>query len=664
MHVMPDGSILEVDDAEIVWICGVMGLPANAFDPIGEDDSRRSAIRNFETIDFEACPGSGKTTLLVAKLAILANKWKTRRQGICVLSHTNAARSEIGTRLRTCSAGSALLQYPHFVGTIHSFVNEYLATPWIRSKNLPVKVIDTDLTLNKRWFKLPRPTRTYLERQNLSKYAMEYTRADFGGGSKGNLGELTETYKKMVSVGQITSNDGYFCYDEMFVWAHELLDSRPDVIPFLRSRFPYVFIDEAQDNSELQSGLLSRLFSEGEKPSIRQRFGDSNQAIYQYASQKGAQTDVFPGNNKCDLPRSYRFGQVIADLAKPLGITPQELVGAGPPDPIATTHARTPTLFLFDDATVTQVLPHYGQFLMEAFSSGELSRGKFFAVSGVHSAELKPPIPRTMEHYEPNYSSTTAKQDTMLDKFSQFLGRARCNMIGNENTHHLVNAVALATLRLAQLVDETFEAAKRHNSHRYIRELLAEHEGLASYEALVALVIERQGMFTEVEWNGVFGELAFTVTEAITGKSGRSTEAVAFMSWFASYGHENNQQLDHSVNLFSYPVDDPKVHIHLGSIHSVKGKTLTATLVLDSYFEGHHLNALKPWLLGQRSGGWTAQRTPKQEGPVLLGRLKLHYVAMTRPSHLLCMAMRKDSFTNEELATLQIRGWNVVDCVL
>jgi DNA helicase-2/ATP-dependent DNA helicase PcrA len=54
---------------------------------------------NLDTIDFEACPGSGKTTLLVAKLAVLALRWRHRNQGICVLSHTNAARNEIGVKL-------------------------------------------------------------------------------------------------------------------------------------------------------------------------------------------------------------------------------------------------------------------------------------------------------------------------------------------------------------------------------------------------------------------------------------------------------------------------------------------------------------------------------------------------------------------------------------
>jgi hypothetical protein len=106
------------------------------------------------------------------------------------------------------------------------------------------------------------------------------------------------------------------------------------------------------------------------------------------------------------------------------------------------------------------------------------------------------------------------------------------------------------------------------------------------------------------------------------------------------------------------------VHIRLGSIHSVKGETHTATLVLDTFFHAHHLNELKPWLLGARSGGLKvkAKGAPQLESARLLGRLKLHYVAMTRPSHLLCVAMRKDAFTDDELGVLKGRGWSVIDC--
>ena len=46
----------------------------------------------------------------------------------------------------------------------------------------------------------------------------------------------------------------------------------------------------------------------------------------------------------------------------------------------------------------------------------------------------------------------------------------------------------------------------------------------------------------------------------------------------------------------------------------------------------------------------------------MLGRLRLHYVAMTRPTHLLCLAMRKDAFIVGELDSLTGRGWTVIDC--
>ena len=71
--------------------------------------------------DVQAAPGSGKTTLLVAKLDLLARAWGSRRQGICVISHTNAAREEVERLLSDHPSGAALLAYPHFVGTVTAF---------------------------------------------------------------------------------------------------------------------------------------------------------------------------------------------------------------------------------------------------------------------------------------------------------------------------------------------------------------------------------------------------------------------------------------------------------------------------------------------------------------------------------------------------------------
>ena len=125
-------------DVDIEWICSLMKLR-------GLDEPRRRFLKSLETLDISACPGSGKTTLVVAKLAILANKWKSSTQGLCILSHTNVAREEIERRLGGTDVGQRLLRYPHFIDTIHSFVSKFLAKPWLLSAGYPLTAIDLSL---------------------------------------------------------------------------------------------------------------------------------------------------------------------------------------------------------------------------------------------------------------------------------------------------------------------------------------------------------------------------------------------------------------------------------------------------------------------------------------------------------------------------------------
>ena len=107
-------------------------------------------------------------------------------------------------------------------------------------------------------------------------------------------------------------------------------------------------------------------------------------------------------------------------------------------------------------------------------------------------------------------------------------------------------------------------------------------------------------------------------------------------------------------NIFYYPSTEPAVRIKVGSIHSVKGETHLATLVFDTHFNGSHLTRIKDWLTGARSG-LTANR------PQLRKSLRQHYVAVTRPSRLLCLAMRSDSFTDAEVEQVRARNWNIGD---
>jgi len=144
------------------------------------------------------------------------------------------------------------------------------------------------------------------------------------------------------------------------------------------------------------------------------------------------------------------------------------------------------------------------------------------------------------------------------------------------------------------------------------------------------------------------------ITESIAGAA-LSTESRDFLrvsdTERRGFGGVRRERGD---NVFLYPPKDPKVRIRVGSIHSVKGQTHTATLVLETFHRTHNLKALKGWLLGKRAGGGGCSN-------VTLGRLRQHYVAMTRPSHLLCLGMRRDSFLGREIRQLAGTGWRVAE---
>lgn len=648
-----------ISDAAIPQVCRILGLPETAFSGLDGQDPRLSILKSLATSDIEACPGSGKTTLLVAKLAILGGLWTETRCGLCVLSHTNVARREIERSLGNTAEGQRLLSYPHFIGTIHGFVNEFLAIPWLRSNGYPIEMIDDDVTLRRRWRKLHHNVRGGLENNRHDENILKMQDAEFGvgeirWGNGGKLGTNTPTYQALVAACHESAQEGYFCYNEMFVWAHDLIDRVPEVAAFLRRRFPLLFIDEVQDNSELQSKLLHRVFLEGDGAVLRQRYGDANQAIYQNVRQtEGAATDQFP-IAAAGIPNSFRFGQEIADFADPLALTPQGLQGkrqAGDGAEVDT--AGKHAIFLFDEASIARVLETYAAYLIELFSDQERRDGVFTAVGAVHRPNGDDNLPRHVGHYWPEYDHEISRADPQPQTFVQYVNAGRRLSERSGETHAAVEKIAEAVLRLGRIASPDFTAGTRKRKHRQVLRLLEDNpEAKAVYiEVVCTLAVERREL-SENEWNAQWRPAITRIAQDLAGAAADGEEETAFLAWGEAGSGAVSQQRGRCDNIFRHPSESPAVAVRTGSIHAVKGETHTATLVLETFYFEHHLRALKPWLLGDRSGGNGVSTRQKS-------RLKLHYVAMTRPARLLCLALREDALNAAELAKLTERGWRV-----
>ncbi|QLH37744.1 MAG: UvrD-helicase domain-containing protein [Defluviicoccus sp.] len=79
---------------------------------------------------------------------------------------------------------------------------------------------------------------------------------------------------------ETAAQDGYFCYDEMFVWANALLEDQEQLPAWLAHRFPLIILDEMQDTFERQASFLTAVFPRNSDKIVVQRVGDPNQEIF------------------------------------------------------------------------------------------------------------------------------------------------------------------------------------------------------------------------------------------------------------------------------------------------------------------------------------------------------------------------------------------------
>lgn len=664
-----------ITDDDIAWVVKVLGLPGDAFSPEKDEGARERILKSIgETLDVSACPGSGKTTLLVAKLAILARSWPYRRQGMCILSHTNVAKEEIEKRLGGTEVGRSLLSYPHYIGTIHGFINEFMALPWLRSKGFPIKVIDSEFAYSWRWNKLKPWIRENAEKAFVPKGVITATNSKLSIGQvpwgKGVLGEDKKSYKDMSdSCRESIQKFGIHTYDEMFMWANDLIDSSPSVKQHIRGRFPLVFLDEVQDNSEAQSSILHRAFIEGDGAVCRLRFGDSDQEIFDHAGEVNrAKTDKFPSDEvKYDLPNSHRFGQSIANLASPLSVGKMKLSGQGPK--VGSSKDAAHAIFLIDEDSTGAVLSAYGEYLLSVFDERQelLDRLTFTAVGAVHRDKdgAEKNKPHNLSHYCIGYDPDIASKDPKPKTFMQYVKAAhrlgeKFAIEGTEGeSFNTVERIAIGIINFAKEISTQFEPRPRKRNHRFILELLKDDKANCDkYLKLIGYLAVDRKFPSDADWNNTWKNIVIDIVTSITEVTPESNHP------FLDYQQPKDfpsDDINTKNNTYTVESGGRKINIKLGSIHSVKGETHTATLVLDTFNKTHHFKKIFPWI---------KCKPKKKISDADEKRLKLHYVAMTRPSHLLCLAMKRSYIESEsgkinqkEVDALKKHGWRNIAVV-
>lgn len=665
---MTELKISQITDEDIDRVAALMGLT-------DLDATRRAFLKEDGVIDVSACPGSGKTALVVAKLAILAEKWPYRTRGICVLSHTNAARIEIQDRLGKLATGARLLSYPHFIDTIHTFANRFLALPCLASLGIHGPTVDDEITESIRpSFLSPRERNslsTFLDRRRSAISAITYTDMELAptlGDGAFPAGPHTSSYKSAKKLLEASLANGYFKFDEMFVWANALLDEHPEIAESLSYRFPIVLMDEMQDTSRRQALLLDRIFNRSDGASIIQRVGDPNQQIFKSGADENTVTPFPDETCTATIGSSRRFGENVAAKADAFALTPVEnggLTGVGPQRHREAAEDATPIAIIFPDKDCGGVLTAFGQYVLSRLSDEVLATGIVAAVGEVHREAndidaSHDHFPKSVSHYWPPYESARTRTNSQPRQFVGFLRRGRQSVTESRTASEAVEILARGILRLGDIAGRTRPELRGAHKHRTLRRYLLDHRpDLAQqYDQLVERALFQGTADEKAGWDRI--QALCTELCEVVGENANPAKLSGFLEWSDPPTDEAQPEASTRTdpNVCKISHQGRTVPVRLSSVHAVKGQTHVATLLLSTFEYSHSSDQIVPILIGKGLG--------RKPGERLKQRVRRSFVAMTRPTHIVGVALRASALGPEidqpaAIETLRQDGWFIED---
>ena len=285
-----------------------------------------------------SCPGSGKTYTVAARLARLLRKWDKAHTGVATLSFTNVAWKEIEQYL-TQDFGIPAIRYPHFLGTIDSFLNMYVFLPFGHM----VMGCEGRPTLSGPPYDNIEPTETWLlwGRQQCNKgqcklnaisYEINGKLTSFN--NRSHFKNCTLDHVRCHALKQIFNRSGYATQSDANFFSMQLLQKYPFLAKAMARRFPYVIVDEAQDSSAIQMTIIDILAEAGLEEIMV--VGDPDQAIFEWRTAEPSNFIAKYNEWKEDsveLDKNWRSTRNICAFASKLSEFSMEHADEELPDP-------------------------------------------------------------------------------------------------------------------------------------------------------------------------------------------------------------------------------------------------------------------------------------------------------------------------------------------
>lgn len=637
------------------------------------DEERIRFIENFETIDLQAVPGSGKTTALLAKLLILETKLPLlNNRGVLILSHTNTAVDEIKEKIgKHCPK---LFSYPNFIGTIQSFVDQFLAIPYyqIKYKKKPLRIdneiynetvdnlfsknldgFNSKQSKNAKYFILSNDGIQYKYRfsfvdnklnvlSGLNKSLINVVKPrrgknwqDFTEAEKTNIVEWMYKFKlKVFSKRVLHFDDAYFLADVY-------LQKFPKIKIIIQKRFKYVFIDEMQDVDYHQYNLLENIFYDNNNShSIYQRIGDKNQAIFN-GDVSLEEIWVCRENDRTkNINGSQRLSKNIAELVNCLALSRD---GNFKVEGKNESSNLKPHLIVYSLNNIKNVIPKFSELIYGYITSGHIEvhpKNKYKVIGWSRDKKDDTNKLGIRDFYEELITDASKQKIDYLNLDSYLKNFDRDKKTLESIRKCILNAL-IKILRLEELYFsksellshlETFHNDKlidlKRNLYLWSINIIRDKFDVV-YLSIKSYIPDFLNIFNKSV------NISFQFINNLSPEQQPPSGQISLKS----PNRENYHGFD----------------INISTIHSVKGETHTSTLYLETYYQNGNDNYETERLSDQFKyiNFNKTQKYHKQS-------TKMAYVGFSRPTHLLCVAVCKSRF-DTHLSDIDRSKWEVIE---
>ena len=302
-----------------------------------------------------------------------------------------------------------------------------------------------------------------------------------------------------------------------------------------------------------------------------------------------------------------------------------------------------PHIIIFDNTSIKKVIPKFAEKIKEFQNEGKIpnpAQHKFMAIAwrkeheDLNKLGLSDYWNDHLVYSYKNYIDFKVLKDYLLFLYN---GERKLEPI----QRNILNAF-LKIIRLENIIDE--------NNHIYtkrkLRIFLKEHF-VNEYEIFKLFIYKWSIDIIKGNIDEVFESVKKYIPKFLSFFGKEINNSNEFINGKSEIIIENIEIIE-SSNIYK----SDNIEIEIGTVHSAKGQTHTATLYLETFFYGKYESEyLKDAILGNNSNHNGAHQ--KQAS-------KMVYVGFSRPTHLLCIAIHKERFTRE-LSEINRKIWEIIE---